>query len=465
MSTPHNHNSCRFFKELSCRFGTPPDGFAHCLDCSVTEQCTDPARLVAALRRSCRMLLEQDLLLAQRHEEILNVRRQKSGLETQLRQAQKMEVIGQLTGGIAHDFNNIIAAIGGYSHILKSQDVSGSQVRYYSEQIQAATGRATKMIRDLLAFGRREAMDLEPVHLNRVVASLGDMLDRLIGDNIELCVHTCAERLVALIDEGHVQQIIMNLVTNARDAMPDGGAIRIRTYRCSPAPEQLEASQATAGPYACIEVCDSGIGMDASTREKVFEPFFTTKEQGKGSGLGLSIVYGIVKQHNGFLEIASEPGRGTVMSVYLPLSDGMVEEEPLPLLRQTEPVVTGGNEAILLAEDNRETRVVYREILEDAGYRVFAAEDGGVAVDLFARYRDEIDLVMLDFVMPKKNGHQVLHEIRFVRPGVKYLFSSGYAIETINDTEPPIPAENFLPKPAPPLNLLAKVRQILDTPA
>jgi two-component system cell cycle sensor histidine kinase/response regulator CckA len=389
---------------------------------------------------------------------------QRGLLETQLRQAQKMESIGQMASGIAHDFNNVLAAIIGYSYMLKTKSGDAEQSRHYAAQILTASEKATKLTRDLLAFSRKQIITREPTDINRSIVPISDMLGRLIGEDIELRIELCEEQLVTLVDDVHIQQVVMNLVTNARDAMPDGGSITISSRGCRPTAEQLYPHQMPQGPYAFIEVRDTGTGMDVDTKERIFEPFFTTKEMGKGTGLGLAIVYGIVKQFNGFLEICSEVGSGTAMQVYLPIADGR------PGAREDAhqaaiPFASGGGETVLLAEDNQITRDVYRDILADAGYKVITADDGDAAVELFARHADEIGVVMLDLVMPKKNGCQVLDEIRLMQPDVKYLFSSGYAAEVISDKGNLEPGFSFLQKPAFPNQILSKVREILDGPA
>ena len=386
---------------------------------------------------------------------------EKASLETQLRQAQKMEAIGQLAGGIAHDFNNILAAIIGYGYLLQSKSGNEPSIQRYVSQMLAASEKATKLTKDLLAFSRKQIMNLAPENLNEVIGSIGGILTRLIGEDIELRIDCQGDPLMAMVDSGQIQQVVMNLVTNSRDAMPGGGDITIATSPCQPGAGLVKEHQAQPGRYAAITVRDTGVGMDRKTREKIFEPFFTTKETGKGTGLGLAIVYGIISQHNGFLDVKSAPGKGTTITAYLPIVENLsadADGEPQTLI----PFDRGGSETILLAEDNADARQVYRDILEGAGYAVITAVDGNDAVDAFRQHAGEVRMVILDVVMPKKNGSQVLDEIRALRPEVRYLFSSGYTADIIQVKGKLEAGLHFLPKPALPNELLSRVREILD---
>jgi len=387
--------------------------------------------------------------------------KEKASLELQLIQAQKMEAIGQLAGGIAHDFNNILTAIIGYGHLLQNKSREDQVAQRYVSQILVASEKASRLTRDLLTFSRKQIMNLSPINLNEVISSIGDMLSRLIGEDIELKIELQNEPIIVLVDMGQIQQVIMNLVTNARDAMPGGGTISIATYTHQPDLEPARKHQATSGRYAVISVSDNGLGMDQLVSEKIFEPFFTTKETGKGTGLGLAIVYGIITQHNGFIEVQSSVGQGTTIRAHLPLANNPSGKEKGDIPACI-PFDQGGSETILLAEDNANAREVFKDILEGAGYKVLCAVDGKDAVDVFKLHADRIRMVVLDVVMPKKNGSQVLGEIKAMRPDVRYLFLSGYVADIIHDKEELDTDLHFLPKPVPPNALLSKVRQILD---
>ncbi|RII29880.1 MAG: hybrid sensor histidine kinase/response regulator [Geobacter sp.] len=386
---------------------------------------------------------------------------QKASLELQLIQAQKMEAIGQLAGGIAHDFNNILTAIIGYGHLLQNKSREDQVAHRYVSQILVASEKASRLTRDLLTFSRKQVMNLTPINLNEAISSIGDMLSRLIGDDIELNIELQDEPISVLVDVGQIQQVVMNLVTNARDAMPEGGTISIATFTRQPELEPARQPPAISGRYAVISVSDNGLGMDQKTSEKIFEPFFTTKETGKGTGLGLSIVYGIVTQHNGFIEVQSSMGQGTTVRAHLPLVNNPSDKSKSEILACI-PFDQGGTETILLAEDNTAAREVFKDILEGAGYKVLCAVDGNDAVEAFKLNADRIRMVVLDVVMPKKNGSQVLKELKAMRPGVKHLFLSGNIADIIHDKEELEADLHFLPKPVLPNALLSKVREILD---
>jgi len=386
----------------------------------------------------------------------------KTHLELQLRQVQKMEAIGQLAGGIAHDFNNILVAIIGYGHMLlqKSND---THTQRYATHILTAAEKAAKLTRDLLAFSRKQVIIPEQIDINVIIERVSDMLTRLIGEDIELRITTCSDKLIAFVDDTQIQQVIMNMVTNARDAMPHGGQIALSTQLCGLSEELARRHRVAFGQYAVIRVTDTGQGMGQETLEKIFEPFYTTKETGRGTGLGLSIVYGIIQQHNGFVDVNSVEGKGTTFEIYLPVTEqhtaaaAVVPAAAIPFAR-------GGSETILLAEDNEDTLQVVKEVLEEAGYRVLCAGDGQEAVRLFRLYASHIDMVLLDVLMPKMNGREVLDAVRALRPDVKYLFASGYTADVIHGKGGLETGVNFLAKPALPNELLSKVREILDAP-
>jgi PAS domain S-box-containing protein len=382
-------------------------------------------------------------------------------LEDQLRQAQKMEAIGQLAGGVAHDFNNILSAIIGYGHLtlMKMQDTDPS--RNFIEQILQSSERATALTQSLLAFSRKQVVKKELIKLNSVIGNFEKFLARLLREDIELRTQYADEELTILADRGQIEQVIMNLVTNARDAMPAKGALTIETGRMVLDESFLSAhGYGRPGEYAMLSVSDTGLGMDKETRRKIFEPFFTTKEQGKGTGLGLATVYGIVKSHDGFINVYSEPGTGTLFHIYLPLVRAAAGA-PDPVT-QAPPQLTGGTETILLAEDDASLRKMTSTVLKHMGYTVIEAENGREAVEKFIENRNSIRLVILDGIMPEMNGKDAYKEIFAHDPGARCIFMSGYAEEVFTRDGVLQTDVEFIAKPATPSALLNKVRDVLD---
>ena len=325
-------------------------------------------------------------------------------LKEQLLHAQKMEAIGQLAGGVAHDFNNILTAIVGYSSLLQMKMSKDDTLRHNVDQILASTERAANLVRSLLAFSRKHIIDLKPVKLNETIKRVEKLLSRVISEDIEFKTILTDEDLTIMADSGQIEQVLMNLATNARDAMPDGGLITIETKLVELGEEYIEThGYGKPGMYALISVTDTGEGMDENIREKIFEPFFTTKEVGKGTGPGLSMAYGIIKQHNGYINVYSEFGKGTTFKIYLPLTTAEVEER-----KPTEPTITiSGTETILLAEDDADVRTFTKSVLEEFGYTVIEAGNGEDAVKRFIENKDKVQLLLLDVIMPKKNGKEV----------------------------------------------------------
>ncbi len=385
-------------------------------------------------------------------------------LELQLLQSQKMEAVGQLAGGIAHDFNNILTAIVGYAGILRRRMSDGDPHRAYVEHILSASERASSLTRSLLAFSRKQIMNPGPVDLNEIVRKADKLLVRLIGEDIELRTVAGNNALVVIADSVQVEQVLMNLATNARDAMPRGGSLTIETREENVAPEKARAHRGMKpGSYALMTVSDTGEGMDDATREKIFEPFFTTKEVGKGTGLGLAMVYGIIKQHDGYIAVSSTPGRGTSFAIYLPLAPRSAGRSA-PDIRHD--AVTGGSETILLGEDNDTVRFMTKDLLDDFGYEVIDAADGPEAVRKFMEHRDRIDLLILDVIMPKMNGREVYEAIKIVNPRIKVIFTSGYTGDIIRTKGMVGQDAHFLQKPVAIDELLQKIRSVLDeTPA
>ncbi len=380
-------------------------------------------------------------------------------LEEQLRQSQKMECIGTLAGGIAHDFNNILTAIIGYGNLLQMKMRQDDPLRHNVEQILASANRAANLTTGLLAFSRKQIINPRPVSLNDVVRKMERLLARLIGEDVALKTILADKDISVLADASQIEQVLMNLAINARDAMPGGGNLFIET-------ELVEMDEDTAkahdfhkpGTYALIAVTDSGTGMDAETRERIFEPFFTTKEASRGTGLGLAMVYGMVRQHQGSIHVYSEEGKGTTFKIYLPVVDKSTAEELFVKL----PPIEGGTETILVAEDDETVRALTSSILEQFGYTVIRAEDGEEAVNKFMADRDKVRLLLLDVIMPKKNGKEVYDKIRIFKPDIKALFLSGYTAEIIQQKGLLEKGVNFILKPVPMNDLLRKVRSILD---
>ena len=385
---------------------------------------------------------------------------EKHKLEEQLRQAQKMEAIGQLAGGVAHDFNNILSAIIGYGSLLQMKMGADDPLRVNAEQILESAERAATLTHSLLAFSRKQIMNPKLVNLNEIIKGVERFLMRLIGEDIQLKTVLTAEPLIALADTGQMEQVLMNLATNARDAMPKGGRLTISSDLIELDEGFIKAhGYGAPGIYALISMTDTGIGMDEKTREKIFEPFFTTKEVDKGTGLGLAMVYGIIKQHNGFINVYSESGKGTTFKIYLPVIKAKVEEVKEAV---SAAPLQGGTETILAAEDDAALRKLTRTVLEAYGYKVIIAEDGEDAVRKFMDNKDKIKLCVLDMIMPKKSGREAYDEIKKIRPDIKVLFASGYTADKIHKEGILEEGMEFILKPIFPKDLLRKVREILD---
>ncbi len=379
--------------------------------------------------------------------------------EEQLRHAQKMEAMGRFAGGITHDFNNILTAIIGYGSLVQMKLKEDDPVMNYVKQILASSEKAANLTKSLLAFSRKQIISPKPVNLNEIIKGMEKLFRRLIGEDIELRIIPADVDLTVMADIGQIEQVLMNLATNARDAMPDGGHLTMETSVVEIGEEYLRRGLfERKGRYALLTVTDTGIGMDEKTRERIFEPFFTTKEVGKGTGLGLAIVYGIIKQHNGYINVYSEPGRGTTFKMYLPLIEGEIKE----IQQDVIPAIKGGTETLLLAEDDTDVRSLIKDILESYGYKVIDAADGEDALRLFHKNREDIRMAILDVVMPKKNGREVYEEIKRIVPDIKVLFMSGYTADIISEKGILKAGLDFISKPVSPKDLLKLVREILD---
>lgn len=384
-------------------------------------------------------------------------------LQEQFHQAQKMESIGTFAGGIAHDFNNILSAILGYGDMVLEDLDEDHPARPSVQTILEAGMRASHLTKDLLLFSRKQISHKEPVDINQVITRIEKFIRRVIGEDIQCETRLTHEPLVLFADSHQMDQVLMNFATNARDAMRQGGCFAVSTKRVEIDQDFIDAHGfGVQGPYALITAADTGKGMDRQTVSKIFEPFFTTKEMGKGTGLGLAVVYGIIKEHQGFIEVQSEPGKGTTISVYLPLHN----QEDLPAQdsgRTDKP--RGSGEVILLAEDDPSARELFSTILTNHGYEVLAATNGEEALRLFAQHEEQIDMLVFDLVMPKLNGKQAVEAIRQVKPGIRALFVSGYAPENIPQDELRDLHIEILSKPFTPGELLRAVRAILNFPA
>jgi PAS domain S-box-containing protein len=382
-------------------------------------------------------------------------------LEEQFRQSQKMEAVGRLAGGIAHDFNNLLTCINGYSELLTLKMEKNDPSRRFVEEIHAAGERAAKLTRQLLAFSRRQVLQPEVLDLNAVVQGLDHMIRRLIGEDIDLCVVPGAKIGRVKADPGQIEQVIMNLVINARDAMPHGGHLVIQTADVELDDNfVLEHTGAKPGRYVMLAVRDNGCGMGAEVRSHLFEPFFTTKELGKGTGLGLSTVYGIVKQSEGYIAVDTEEGTGSTFTIFLPRVEGLADEAGG---KRTASTGARGSETILLVEDERSVLELAENLLRRRGYRVICAQESSAALEACRQCTDRIDLLVTDVVMPMMGGRELARHVVAMRPEIRVLFLSGYSEDAILNQGLLEPGTAFLQKPFTADALPRKVREVLDT--
>ncbi len=416
------------------------------------------ARLMPAVERELR---ESQLRKAHKESEsALRVsekgRRESEG---QLRQAQKMEAVGRLAGGVAHDFNNVLSVILTYSELIFNELGSGNPMREDVDEIRKAAKRAADITRQLLMFSRQQVLEPRILDLNEVLVGMDRMLRRLLGEDVDLVLQITPSLGRVRVDRGSIEQVIMNLVMNARDAMPTGGKLTMQTTDVD-----LDESYAEAhlgvnpGPYIMLAVTDTGIGMDKATQARIFEPFFTTKPKDKGTGLGLSTAFGIVQQSGGSIWVYSEEGSGTTFQIHLPRVDGTLES-----FRPPAPLTTlCGSETILLVEDEEQVRAVARSVLRKNGYDVIEARSGEDALRLSGRHGGTIHLLLSDVVMPQMSGPDLAKQLARTRPHMKVLFMSGYVDDSVVRHGVLQADVAFLQKPITPDLLTRKVREVID---
>jgi signal transduction histidine kinase/CheY-like chemotaxis protein len=393
-------------------------------------------------------------------QNVAKTQEEQKQLQERLRQAHKMEAVGRLAGGVAHDFNNLLTIIRGNSDLLIDREGADNLHRRCIEQIQKAASRAVSMTRQLLAFSRMQVLQPRVLDLNAVVSDMGKMLPRLIGEHIEFSFLPDSQQAFVKADPGQLEQVIMNLAVNARDAMPNGGTLTVRSSVL--AVEEAEAAQRppmTPGRYVLLSVTDTGVGMDDATKAHIFEPFFTTKEIGRGTGLGLATVYGVVKQSGGFIWVTSSPGKGTTFEIYFPQASGPVHKMDLETKPQTIP---NNTDTVLVVEDEAGVRELACQFLKVKGYAVLGAKDGEEALEVAGRYAGTIHLILSDMVMPKMSGIELVRRLKAIRPDIRVLFMSGYSVYSNGDPEREFPDVPMLQKPFSSISLVEMVRKTLD---
>ncbi len=426
--------------------------------------CTERIHLVNELLQSNDLLetkiQERTSELSQTVETLQKEIIERKKLEQQLVQSQKLEAIGRLAGGVAHDFNNLLTAISGFAEEIRER------IPHDDDNLQENIGhvlksaeRAAELTRSLLALSRKQVLKPTPLLIDSLIAETGRLIRRVIGADIEFSIIFSCKKLLVMADVGQLEQVLMNLATNARDAMPHGGRLSFFTSDVVVKDgSETQYDLPSPGKYAIISIADTGAGIDSESMERLFEPYYTTKEVGKGTGLGLSIVYGIIKQHGGSVQVSSELGKGTTINIYIPLIEGEVAKSES---KMSAPVA-GGTETLLIAEDEEIVRYYLKKILEKAGYRVLSVCDGEEAVVLL-RERNDISLVISDVVMPKQNGKELLTEIRKLKPEMKVIFISGYTSDIMHAKGIMEEGLNFIAKPFSRNILLRKIRELLDS--
>jgi two-component system, cell cycle sensor histidine kinase and response regulator CckA len=388
-------------------------------------------------------------------------RAERRKLHEQFLQAQKMESIGQLAGGVAHDFNNILTVIQGHASMLRSRPGLSNEIKGSVDQILLASERATNLTRQLLTFSRKQATQTRVLDLNEVVANLTKMLKHILRADVSLRVDYGSKSFLVRADSGMMEQVLMNLAINARDAMPRGGKLMISTSDESLGPEYVQLNpQGSVGDFVCLSVADTGEGIPPENLPRIFEPFFTTKPAGQGTGLGLATVYGIIRQHNGWLTVDSEIGKGTVFRIYLPAAK---EREDKKMNRPAQREVRGGTETILLIEDEAPLRALDRSILEGYGYEIVEADSADAAVERWREHRSRISLLLTDIVLPGGfTGPDLAKKFHAEKPALRIIFSSGYSVDVIEKDFDLREGMNFLQKPYSPHRLAQAVRDVLE---
>jgi|SRR5690348_1267453 two-component system, cell cycle sensor histidine kinase and response regulator CckA len=404
------------------------------------------ARLLPAVRRE---LLDAEL------------RRQHDAIQQRIRQLEKFEAIGRLAGGIAHDFNNVIGAVSGWAELGLGEASPSSATARYFERIREQSRRAAGLTRQLLAYARKQKLEPRNIELNQLVTETITLLRRVIGEHIEVKLELSAEAPIIRADPTQIEQVLMNLCLNSRDAMANGGELTIKTGMMQLGPEYCKIhSDLEPGTYIQLSVSDTGTGMDSATVEHIFEPFFTTKDTGEGTGLGLPTALGIVKQHNGMIDVETQPTKGTTFKVLLPAIAGTAD----PKRVADKSAVRGGSETILLVEDNDGMRHMMHEVLEALGYKVIAAHDGREAINQFRLHKSRISLAVLDMVMPGMSGPAVYAHLSETVPDLPVVFCSGYSEHSLPSVSPESARFALLQKPFDCKVLARKIRELLDTP-
>jgi signal transduction histidine kinase/CheY-like chemotaxis protein len=411
--------------------------------------------VVTAFARQVGVALHNNRL----YEELQQAYRELTSTQDQLLQSQKMEAIGRLAGGIAHDFNNLLTVIAGQTYMLRNQ-TAGGPVREGVERIEATAERAAELIRQLLAFSRKQVLQPGVLRLNAIVEAMVPMLTRVIGEDVELSTRLAPRLLHVKADPTQLEQVIMNLAVNARDAMPRGGRLTLETANL-----RVDAAHAppspdlASGEYVMLGVTDTGLGMDAETRRRLFEPFYTTKEPGKGTGLGLATVYGIVQQSGGHIVVRSQPGEGATFKIYLPAVHDVVEAPETPVADD----IPRGSETILVVEDEHEVRALVRQVLQERGYRVIEAGGPREALRFVTDATTSVDLLLTDVIMPQMTGRALADLLTADQPGLPVLFMSGYADSAVVEHGVLQSGRAYLQKPFTPAQLARVVRRVLDT--
>ena len=411
----------------------------------------------ATLEESVRKLRESN-------EQLLAETRKRQQLQEQLQQSQKMEAIGRLAGGVAHDFNNMLTPIMGYAQMELAKLPYGDSSAGSLEQIQKAAERAANLTRQLLAFSRRQVVEPKVINLNDIIIDLDQMLRRLLGEDIELVTLPSGTLDLVEADPGQIEQVIMNLAVNARDAMPNGGKLTIETANITLGEsDALQHSETSSGPHVMLSVTDTGSGMTQGVQSRIFEPFFTTKGEGKGTGLGLATCFGLAKQSGGHIEIQSELGQGTTFKLYLPRTESAIRASVGSGESDRPSVWLGGTETVLLAEDEPLVRKLVAQVLRDQGYRVMEAATGQEALKIFqSQEPSSVQMLLTDVVMPQMGGIELAQRIKNIQPNTKVLFASGYTQEPLflaGDSSQEI---RFIQKPFIADDLASKVREVLD---